>query len=76
MPFGYGKLMTKRKKKGIPSRRKREVKKYEQTVSADLEEEEIVVAPPLILDVYQYLKYENDKQHPFFYHAFAVRYTV
>ena len=39
----HGKLKTKRKKKGINPRRKRQVKKYEQTVSADLEEGEIVV---------------------------------
>ena len=32
-PFGYGKLKPKIKKKGITPRRKREVKKYEQTVS-------------------------------------------
>ena len=37
MPFGFGKLKTKIKRKGIPPRRKREVKKYEQKLSADLE---------------------------------------
>ena len=76
MPFGYGKLKTKRKKKRIPLRRKREVKKHEQTVSADLEEEQIVVSPSSIFDVNQYLKYKNDKQQPLFDPAFAVRYTV
>ena len=52
------------------------MKKYEQTASADLEEEQIVVVTSLIFDVNQYLKYENDKQRPLFDHAFAVRYTV
>ena len=45
MPFGYGKLKTKRKQKGIPPRRNREVEKYEQKVSTDLDKEQIVVAP-------------------------------
>ena len=76
MPFGYGKLKTKRKKKGIPPRRNREVEKYEQKVSTDLDKEQIVVAPSSNFDVNQYLKYENDKQQPLFDHAFAVRYTV
>ena len=56
MPFGYGKLKMKRPEKGIPPRRKREVKKYEQTVSADLKEEQIVVAPSSIFYVNQHLK--------------------
>ena len=76
MPFGYGKLQTKIPKKGIPPRRKRELRKHEQKVSADLEEEQIVVAPSSIFDVNQYLKYENYKQQPIFNHAFDVSYTV
>ena len=76
MNFGYGNLKTKIAKKGIPPRRKREVKKSEQTVSAELEEEKNVVAPSSIFDVNQYLKYKNDKQQPLFDHAFAMRYTV
>ena len=76
MPFGYGKLKTKRKKKRIPPQRKRTVEKYEQTVSEYLEEEQIVLAPSSIFDVNQYLKYVNDKQRPLFDHAFSVRYTV
>ena len=76
MPFGYGILKTKRKKKGIPPRRNREVKKYEQKVSTDLDKEQIVVAPSSIFDVNQYLKHENDKKRPLFDHAFAVRYNV
>ena len=55
---------------------KNNTEKYEETVSADLEEEQIVVVPSSYFDVNQYLKYENDKQRPLFYHAFAVRYTV
>ena len=76
MPFGYGKLQTKIPKKGIPPRRKRELRKHEQKVSADLEEEQIVVAPSSIFDVNQYLKSENDKQQPLFDHEFAVMFTV
>ena len=76
MSFGYGKLKTERKKKGTPPRRNREVKKYEQKVSTDLDKEQIVVAPSSNLDGNQYLKYENDKKRPLFDHAFAVRYTV
>ena len=55
-PYDGGKLKTKRKKKGIPPRRNREVEKYEQKVSVDLEEEQIVLAPSSIFDVNQYLK--------------------
>ena len=62
MTFGCVKLKTKRKKKGTPPRRNREVQKYEQKVSTDLDEEQIVVAPSSIFDVNQYLKHENDKQ--------------
>ena len=75
-PYNGGKIKTKRKKKGIAPRRNREVEKYEQKVSTDLEEEQIVVAPSSIFDVNQYLKYEKDKQRPLFDHAFAVRYTI
>ena len=74
--FRYGKLKTKRKNKGIPQRRNKEVEKYERKVSTDLDEEQIVVAPSSIFDVNQYLKHENDKKRPLFDHAFAVRYTV
>ena len=81
MPFGYVKLKMTRPKKVIPPqikrvvppRRKREVKKSEQKVSADLDEEQIVVAPSSIFDVYQYLEYENDKKQPLFYRAFTVK---
>ena len=76
MLFVYRKLNTKIKKKSIPPRRKREVKIYEQTVSADLEEEQSVVSASLIFDVNQYLKYENDEQQPLLDHALAVRYIV
>ena len=76
MPFVYGKLKTKIKQKGIPWRRKSTVEKYEQKVSTDLDEENIVVAPSSIFDVNQYLKHENNKQQLLFDHAFAVRYTV
>ena len=76
MPFRYGKLKTKRPKKGIPPRRKSELRKRGQTVSADVEEEQMFVAPSSIFDVNQYLKDENDKQQPLFDHAFSVRYTV
>ena len=48
-------------------------KQYKQTVSADLEEEQIFVAPLLIIDVNQFLKYEIDKQQPLFDHTFDVR---
>ena len=51
MPFRYGKLKTKRKKKGITPKINREVKKYKQTLSADLEEEQIVMSPTLTFDV-------------------------
>ena len=61
MPFVCGKLQMKRKKKLIYPQRNRELKNHEQTVSADFEEEQIVVAPSPIFDVNQYLKYENDK---------------
>ena len=54
MSFGYGKLEMKREKKGIIPQRKRGVKKYYQTVSADLEEVKVVVAPPSNFDVNQY----------------------
>ena len=60
MLFGYVTLQTKRPKKGIPPQRKRELRKHEQTVSVDLEEEKIVLAPSLIFDVNQCLKYEDD----------------
>ena len=76
LPFRYGKLKTKRNNKGIPPQRKRTVEKYEQTVSTDLEEEQVVVAPSSIFDVNQYLKYENDKQRALFDYAFDVRYTI
>ena len=76
MTFGYGKLKTKIKKKGTPPQRNREVKKYEKKVSTDLDKEQIVVVSSSILDVNQYLKYENDKKRPLFDHAFAVRYTI
>ena len=56
------KKKTKKKKKGIPPRRKRTVEKYEQTVSTDLEVEQIVVATSSNFDINQYLRYENDKQ--------------
>ena len=46
-----------------------------KTVSADLEEEKIVVAPSSIFDFNQYLKYENNEQQLLFYLAFSVRYT-
>ena len=49
MPFGYGKIKSKIKNKGITPQRKREVKKHEQTVSADLQEKEMIVAPSPIL---------------------------
>ena len=38
--------------------------------------QQFVVAPSLIFDINQYLKYENYKKQPLFDHAFAVRYTV
>ena len=76
MPFGYGKLKTKRKKKGVSLRRNREVQKYEQKVSTDLDKEQIVVAPSSIFDVNQYLKHENDKQQPLVDHEFAMRCTI
>ena len=75
MFFGYRKLKTKKPKKGIRPY-DREEKKPEQTVSADLGEEQIVVAESSIFDVNQYIKYENDKEQLFFDCAFAVRYTV
>ena len=61
MPFGYCKIETKIKKKVITPRRKRELNKYEQTVSVDLEEEHIFVSSSSIFYVNQYLKYDNDK---------------
>ena len=51
-------------------------KKYGQTASSDLEEENKFVAPSSIFHFNQYLKYENDKQQPLFDHAFSVSYTV
>ena len=51
IPFGYGKLKTNRKKKGITPRRKREVEKYYQIVSSDLEEVKIVVVQSSHFDV-------------------------
>ena len=76
MPLGYGKLQTKRPKKGTPPQRKRQLRKHKQTLSAYLEDETIVVAPSSIFDVNQYLKYANNKQQPLFDHAFDVRYNV
>ena len=60
----------------VPLQRNREVKKSEQTVSTDIGEEKIVVSSSSFFDVNQYLKYENDKQQPLFYHVFSVMYTV
>ena len=51
-------------------------KKSEQTVSVDLEEKQIFLAPSSIFDVNQWLEYENDKQQSLFDHAFDVSYTV
>ena len=44
MTFGYGKLKTKIKKKGIPPRRNMDVKKYEQPGNTDTKEETRIVA--------------------------------
>ena len=45
--------------------KKEGIKKYEQTITAELEEEQMFEAPSSIFDVNQYLKYENDKKNLF-----------
>ena len=56
--------------------KKKGSKKYGQTVSSDLEKEQIVGSLSSIFDINQYLKYENDMQQPLFDHAFSMRYTI
>ena len=60
--FPIQQTLDKINKERNTSMKKEEGLKYEQTVSAELEEEKIVVAPLSIFDVNQYLQYENDKQ--------------
>ena len=56
IPFGYGKLQTKIPKIGTPPQRNIELKKHEQTVSADLEEEKMLWRHHPVFDVNDYFK--------------------
>ena len=66
----------KNHKKGIPPQRKREVKKYDQTVSVDLEEVNVFVEPSSNLMSIITSNIKMTSNSLFFYQAFDVRYTV